>query len=56
MPKCRIYTPGLAVNESNVDSIIARQSSTAAKVAWFSPIVDKILADHSYLRPLDQAG
>jgi ribose transport system substrate-binding protein len=57
LPKGWIYTPGLAVDAKNVDQIIKRQQSDAAKRAWFKPHVDEILADPgTYLRPLDQAG
>jgi ribose transport system substrate-binding protein len=56
LPEGWIYTPGLAVNRSNVDAIIARQASESAKEQWFTPIVNKILNDQSYLRPLNQAG
>jgi len=56
LPKGWIYTPGLAVNAANIDEIIQRQKSEAAKEAWFRPRVDKILGDpRTYLRPLDQA-
>jgi ribose transport system substrate-binding protein len=56
LPEGWLYTPGLAVNEANIDAVIARQASSEAREAYFAPQIDKILGDKSYLRPLDQAG
>ncbi|MDT4987095.1 MAG: ribose transport system substrate-binding protein [Micromonosporaceae bacterium] len=56
LPEGWLYTPGLVVNQSNVDAIMARQATVEAKKAFFTPEIDKILKDKSYLRPLSQAG
>jgi ribose transport system substrate-binding protein len=56
LPEGWLYTPGLAVNQTNIDAIIARQASIEAKEAYFGPQIDKILGDKSYLRPLSQVG
>jgi ribose transport system substrate-binding protein len=56
LPEGWIYTPGLVVNRRNIDEIIARQASLDTKRAWFAPVVERILHDRSYLRPLSQAG
>jgi ribose transport system substrate-binding protein len=56
LPEGWIYTPGLAVNQSNIDAIIARQASADAKQAALGGQVDKVLSDKSFLRPLSQAG
>jgi ribose transport system substrate-binding protein len=56
LPQGWIYTPGLAVNSSNIDAIIARQVSMDTREAALGKEVDKILGDKSYLRPLNQAG
>jgi ribose transport system substrate-binding protein len=56
LPKGWIYTPGLVVNQANIDEIIKRQQSNATREAWFAPQVDKILNDpKTYLRPLSEA-
>ena len=56
LPKGWIYTPGLAITSANVDEIIKRQASLAAKEAWFAPRIDTILQDQkTYLRPLADA-
>lgn len=56
LPEGWIYTPGLAITPANIDEIIERQQSEAAKKAWFTPLADKILADpKTYLRPLAEA-
>jgi ribose transport system substrate-binding protein len=55
LPAGWIYTPGLAVTKANVDSVTARQKSLEARRAYFTPLVTRILADPSSLRPLDQA-
>jgi ribose transport system substrate-binding protein len=56
LPEGWLYTPGLAVNQANIDAIIARQASLAARQAYFAPLIDKILSDKSYLRPLTLAS
>jgi ribose transport system substrate-binding protein len=57
LPRGWLEVPGLLVDRSNVDAVIARQSSDRAKVAWFRSEVDQILADPgSHLRPLSDAG
>jgi ribose transport system substrate-binding protein len=56
LPKGWIYTPGLAITPANIDEIVKRQESTAAKEAWFRPEIDKVLNDQrTYLRPMDEA-
>jgi ribose transport system substrate-binding protein len=51
-----IYTPGLAVNQANIDEITRRQASAEAKAAWFKPHIDGILKEENkYLRPLSDA-
>jgi ribose transport system substrate-binding protein len=56
LPSGWIYAPGLVVNAGNVDIVMARQASLPAKLAYFAPVVENILGDPSYLRPLEQAG
>jgi ribose transport system substrate-binding protein len=56
LPEGWFYTPGLVVNQSNVDAVIARQASLEAREQFFKPQIEKILSDPSYLRPLSQAG
>ncbi|HEX8627367.1 MAG TPA: sugar ABC transporter substrate-binding protein [Catenuloplanes sp.] len=54
LPQGWLYLPGLAVNPSNINAIIARQASIEAKEAYFNPLVDKIIEDPASLRPLDK--
>ncbi|MDT5036138.1 MAG: ribose transport system substrate-binding protein [Micromonosporaceae bacterium] len=56
LPEGWLYTPGLAVNQTNIDAIIARQASLEARESYFAPQIDRLLVDASYLRPLNQAG
>ncbi len=56
LPEGWIYTPGLAVNQSNIDVIIARQATPASRAAVLNTQVDKILKDPSYLRPMTKLG
>ncbi len=53
LPQGWIVTPGLAVTPENIDAVMARQASLAARQAWFTPRVDQVLQDlNRYLRPL----
>ena len=53
LPKGWIYTPGMAITPANVDAVIARQKSQAAKQAWFAPKLNAILTHLSdYVRPM----
>jgi ribose transport system substrate-binding protein len=56
LPEGWIYTPGLAVNQTNIDAIMARQATPQSRAAALNPQVDKILNDRSYLRPLSAVG
>jgi ribose transport system substrate-binding protein len=57
LPTGWVFTPGLDVTPANIDAIMAREASPAAKDAWFAPEVDQILHHISAsLRPLNQAG
>jgi ribose transport system substrate-binding protein len=47
LPTGWIRTPGLGVTAANIDEIIARQSSPAAKQDWFRAQTDRLLADPS---------
>jgi ribose transport system substrate-binding protein len=44
LPQGWIKTPGLGVTRANIDEIIARQASPAAKQAWFAAQADRLLA------------
>jgi ribose transport system substrate-binding protein len=52
LPEGWLYTPGLAVNSSNIDAVVARQSSTDAIAKAVATQVDTILGDKSYLREM----
>jgi len=51
LPQGWIQTPGLGVTRANVDEVIARQASEAARQEWFGGQVDQ-LADYPSLRPM----
>jgi ribose transport system substrate-binding protein len=55
LPKGWVEIPGLAVDQSNIDEVIARQKSLASRQAWFAAET-KDLIDHlkAHLRPLSQ--
>ncbi|HWH00836.1 MAG TPA: sugar ABC transporter substrate-binding protein [Pilimelia sp.] len=52
LPEGWLYTPGLLVDQSNIDEIIKRQATIPEKDKWFAAQIEKILSDPSYLRPL----
>jgi ribose transport system substrate-binding protein len=57
LPSGWVFTPGLDVTQANIDAIMAREASPAAKDAWFAPEVHDILSHISArIRPLSQAG
>jgi ribose transport system substrate-binding protein len=48
--------PGLVVDQSNIDTILKRQTSPQAAYDYYQPEIDKILANPTaYLRPLGDA-
>jgi ribose transport system substrate-binding protein len=56
LPKGWFKTPGLVVDQSNVDQIIQRQRSTQNAFTWYKPQIDKLLGDAgANLRPLEEA-
>ncbi|MEV6345375.1 sugar ABC transporter substrate-binding protein [Actinoplanes sp. NPDC051851] len=56
LPKGWYYIPGLAVNSTNIDAVLARQKSPEATEAAVATRVDTILTDRSYLRPMSAVG
>lgn len=53
LPTGWIMTPGLAVTPANIDMIVHRQDSLAARQAYFTPVIADILGHISgYLRPM----
>ncbi|SHN41879.1 sugar ABC transporter substrate-binding protein [Cryptosporangium aurantiacum] len=56
LPKGWFYTPGLIVDSSNIDAIIARQASDQARRDGIADEAKKLFADtDAYLRPLKDA-
>jgi ribose transport system substrate-binding protein len=56
LPEGWIYTPGLVVTRANIDQIVRRQASEAAKSTWFAPGIAKIMGSlKSSIRPLADA-
>ncbi|SDF81075.1 ribose transport system substrate-binding protein [Lentzea fradiae] len=56
LPEGWFVAPGLVVESSNVDEIIRRQASTAARLEAARPRIEALTANPMrYLRPLDQA-
>lgn len=57
MPEGWVDSGALLVTKDNVDEIIARQESEAAKDKWFAPKLDEFFADlDAHLRPLAEAS
>lgn len=57
LPKGWVYTPGLAVTVDNIDAVMARQVSTAAKEAALGDEIDAIMRHlPQRMRPLSLAG
>jgi ribose transport system substrate-binding protein len=56
LPKGWFETPGLVVDQSNVDAIIQRETSADAAYAWYKPQIDKLLGDvAANVKPLADA-
>jgi ribose transport system substrate-binding protein len=56
LPQGWMKMPGLVVDQSNVDAIIAREKSPQAAYDFYKPQIDKILGDtNANLKPLSQA-
>jgi ribose transport system substrate-binding protein len=56
LPKGWFYTPGLVVDSGNIDAIMTRQQSDAARRAGIKADADKLFADpNAYLKPLADA-
>ncbi|MDR6322903.1 sugar ABC transporter substrate-binding protein [Actinoplanes couchii] len=54
LPQGWLYVPGLAVDKSNVDEILARQATVATRADAFAARIDQVLTDPSYLRPISE--
>lgn len=52
LPRGWLKVPGLVINQTNVDAVLARQGGPEAKDAYVTPIADKIIKDPAALRPL----
>jgi ribose transport system substrate-binding protein len=56
LPKGWFDEPGLVVDSHNVDTIIARQQSDAARRTYYGPVIAQIMADTGkYLKPMADA-
>jgi ribose transport system substrate-binding protein len=57
LPKGWIEIPGLAVNPTNIDAVIKRQSSLVTRQAWFAPVTAGLIKNlDANLRPFSQIG
>jgi ribose transport system substrate-binding protein len=56
LPEGWIYIPGLAVDQRNIDAVIARQASNEATAAAVANEVDQILDDKSYVRKMSEVS
>jgi ABC-type sugar transport system substrate-binding protein len=56
LPKGWFKTPGLVMNQGNIDQIIQREQSAQNSFAWYKPQIDRLLADvNAGLKPLSAA-
>ena len=56
LPQGWVVMPGLVVDQSNIDQIIARETSPQAAYQFYADQINKILADPAaYLKPLSSA-
>ncbi len=56
LPKGWFKTPGLVVDKSNIDDVIAREKSPAAAYAYYKPTINKLLKNVSAsMKPLSDA-
>jgi ribose transport system substrate-binding protein len=56
LPKGWLYVPGLAIDRFNVDEILARQATVATRAEASSAVVEKVLTDPAYLRPMSEVS
>ena len=55
LPEGWLYIPGLAVNSTNIDSIMARQANAESTAKAVASQLDTILGDKSYLRKMSSS-
>jgi ABC-type sugar transport system substrate-binding protein len=56
LPSGWFKTPGMVLDSSNIDEVIAREKSPEAAYNWYKPQIDKLLANvDGSLKPLSQA-
>jgi ribose transport system substrate-binding protein len=56
LPKGWLYVPGLAVDRFNVDEVLARQATVATRAKALAEVIERVLTDPAYLRPLDEVS
>lgn len=56
LPKGWFETPGLVVDQGNIDAIIQREKSSQDAYAWYKPQIDKLLGDvNANMKPMSDA-
>jgi ribose transport system substrate-binding protein len=56
MPQGWMFVPGLAIDRSNVDAVLARQATITTRAEAFAPQIETILSDPANLRPMSEVG
>jgi ribose transport system substrate-binding protein len=56
LPKGWLCVPGLAIDEMNVDDVLARQATVTTRAEAVSGQIDAILADPANLRPMSEVS
>jgi ABC-type sugar transport system substrate-binding protein len=56
LPSGWFKTPGMVLDGSNIDEVIAREKSPEAAYTWYKPQIDKLMADiPGNIKPLSEA-
>ncbi|MEU4623174.1 substrate-binding domain-containing protein [Actinoplanes sp. NPDC023801] len=56
LPEGWLVVPGLAIDESNVDAVVARQATITTRAQAFAGQIEAILSDPANLRPMSEVS
>ncbi|MDI6098158.1 sugar ABC transporter substrate-binding protein [Actinoplanes sp. NEAU-A12] len=56
LPKGWLYVPGLAIDATNVDAVVARQATVTTRAEGLADQIEKVLADPAHLRPMSDVS
>jgi ribose transport system substrate-binding protein len=56
LPQGWLYVPGLAIDQANVDAVLARQATITTRAQAFAGAIETILSDPANLRPMSEVS